>query len=326
MHTKLLGLDFVPKIAMSADNEIWQVLLSGDITDVDLETLKQWIIAGKVQKTDKVRKGTGSWVDVARTPALRAALSNVSQQQQSAPAPVIQVQDNSANVAEPAYSQQDQPYLPADQPYLPADQPYLDPNQNYNASTETKAPQPTGTVFDGQAPPQKFLQTESLPEAFRKDSNKKPKRISLEEYAARMRSQQSLGGLIGGGILAGLFSVMVWAFFALATESKSYWICLGVGYLMGDTARKYGKCVESTFGAIAGFFAIAASFVGQVVGVAIVNALQNDIPKAQVFSHLELNKALTDMMSTFGAFNIILYLGAGYVAYYFCFRTDTDMD
>ncbi|MBI4852037.1 MAG: hypothetical protein HY819_09595 [Acidobacteria bacterium] len=315
---------------MSADNEMWQVLLSGEITDVDLGTLKQWIGEGKVLKTDKVRKGGGSWVDVARTPALRALLSGVSQQQ-STPPPAIQLQDNSANVTSQSqpYLPADQPYLPPDQPYLPqtpeSDQPYLDPNKNYNAP-EPQTPPSTGTMFEGTAPPQKFLQTEALPEAFRKDTSKKPKRISIEEYASRMQSQQSLGGLIGAGFLGGGFGVIAWAFFALATQSKSYWICLGIGYLVGDMARRFGKCVEAKFGAIAGFFAIVASFIGQLLGVAIVDALQNDISKAQVFSNLDFAKAYSNMMLSFGAFNLILYLAAGYVAYYFCFRTDTEMD
>ncbi|KAF0250147.1 MAG: Uncharacterized protein FD167_448 [bacterium] len=312
---------------MSADNEMWQVLLSGDITDVDIETLKQWIVAGKVQKTDKVRKGGGSWVDVARTPALRAALSNISQQSKQS-IPAIQLQDNSAalGVESSQYAASDQQHLSQEQPYLPQDQPYLDPNKNYNVTEPQVPAQATGTVFEGQAPPQKFLQTETLPEAFRKDTTKKPKRISLEEYASRMKSQQSMVGLIGAGFLGGGLGVMFWAFFALAVESKSYLICPGVGYLVGEMARRFGKCVETTFGAIAGFFAILASFLGQLLGVAIVNALQNDISKAQVFSKLDLSKAYSDMMVTFGAFNIIMYLAAGYVAYYFCFRTDTDMD
>jgi hypothetical protein len=346
------ALVFCNKGFMSADNEMWQVLLSGDITDVDLGTLKQWIIEGKVLKTDKVRKGGGSWVDVARTPALRAALSSLSQQ--STPSPAIQLQDNSANVGtevqQPQYGQNqlypppDQPYLPPDQPYPPQtevpnpdqpylaqtqapnpDQPYLDPNVNYS-NLEAQAPKPAGTMFEGAAPPQKFLQADKLPEAFRKEASKKPKRISVEEYANRMQSQQSMGGLIAAGFLGGGIGVLAWMFFALATASKSYWICLGVGYIVGEMARRFGKCVESKFGIIAGFFAVVSSFVGQLIGVAIVDALNNNVSKAQVFSQLDFSKAYSNMMLGFGAFNILLYLGAGYIAYYFCFRTDTEMD
>lgn len=329
---------------MSADNEMWQVLLSGEIADVDLGTLKQWIVEGKVLKTDKVRKGGGSWVDVARTPALRVALSSLSQQH-SVPPPAIQVQDNSANVnsqpppyyadeqpylpQEQSYSPPEQPYVQANQPYLPQgqipeDQPYLDPNKTYG---EVQTPVPsTGTMFEGTVPPQKFLQTEQLPEAFRKDTSKKPKRISIEEYASRMRSQQSLAGLIGAGFFGGGLGIVAWAFFALATTSKAYWICLGVGYLVGEMARRFGRCVEPKFGAIAGFLAVVASFIGQLLGVAIVDAINNNVSKAQVFSNLDFAKAYANMMLAFGAFNVIMYLAAGYIAYYFCFRTDTEMD
>lgn len=378
-------------------DEMWQILLAGEITDVDLETLRQWIIEGKVQKTDKVRKGGGgSWADVARTPPFRAAFSAASQQQTATPPPVIQVESNyAAETAPPPqqYSEQpnyfdsrydantqgyspqqaystesamdasqpypleqpylpadqpylapdqqpylapDQPYLPPDQPYLPPDQPYLVPGQTYgDPGQTTENQQPTGTVFQGEAPPtstifqgeapKKFLQAEELPDMFKK-STPKSKRISMEEYASRMTSQQSMVGLLGAGILTAFIGAGIWTIFAAITSISLIWLALGVGYLVGDTCRKYGKCVQQSYGITAGIFGMAGAFLGQLLSTAVIIAHQNALAQSKALSSLNINAAFLSIKQSFGAFNIIILLAAGYIAYYFSFRTDTEMD
>lgn len=338
---------------MSTDNELWQVLLAGEITDIDLITLRQWVIEGKVQKTDKVRKnGGGSWSDAARTPALRGAFST-NLQQQVAPPPAIQVEDNTQAVSQaennlwanqyvdsthnnPGYdanapmanaiypppetlSPQPSAYTenqPVEQPsYLPAD--YVTPEP-------TPEPPSTGTIFQGEAPPQKFLQPEALPAAFREKP--KVKRVSLEDHAKKMRSQQSLVGLIGSGLGISFVCAGLWGIVALATSIKSPFVALPIGYLVGDTVRRYGKCYENTYGAIAGVFAILASFLGQLVATAVVSAQQNGFNGGQTLGHLELSAAYVTLKESFGFFNLALYLISAYISYYFCFRTDTDLD
>ncbi len=348
-------------------DEMWQVLLAGEITDVDLETLRQWIIEGKVQKADKVRKsGGGSWADAMRTPALRAAFSTASQQAAAAPPPpVIKVESNYAAESAPpvqeqygeasggyfdnydanaqqyapqeAYSTQptdNQPYLPPDQPYLPpeSDQPYLAPNQTYEAPTPE---QPAGTMFQGEAPaagtvfqgetPKKFLQTEDLPDVF-KQNTPKAKRISMEEYAKRMTSQQNMAGLLGAGLLTAFLGAGFWTIFTLITTTDFIFFALGIGYLVGDTCRKYGKCVERSYGITAGIFGMIGAFLGQVLSKAVLLANQQAIPKAKILSSLNVNAAYISVKENFGAFNLFILLAAGYVAYYFSFRTDTEMD
>ncbi len=340
---------------MSTDNELWQVLLAGEITDIDLITLRQWVIEGKVQKTDKVRKnGGGSWSDAARTPALRGAFSS-NLQQQTAPPPAIQVETNMQDVAaqtennvwsnSPQYSSNEPIGYDANAPmanaiYPPPESPqpttYNAENQPFNAEqpsylpTDYVAPVPTpeppaaGTIFQGEAPPQKFLQPEALPAAFREKP--KSKRISLEDHAKKMRSQQSLVGLIGSGLGISFVCAGLWGIVALATSIKSPFVALPIGYLVGDTVRRYGKCYENTYGAIAGIFAILASFLGQLVATAVVSAQQNGFAGGQTLGHLELSAAYVTLKEGFGFFNLALYLIAAYISYYFCFRTDTDLD
>lgn len=60
---------------MSAQPEIWRVSTVEGIFETDLATLQQWIIEGCVLPTDKVSKGTLSWIDAGRVPKLKAAFN-----------------------------------------------------------------------------------------------------------------------------------------------------------------------------------------------------------------------------------------------------------
>jgi hypothetical protein len=58
---------------MSAQAEQWRVSTIEGIFETDLETLKQWIVEGCILPTDKVCKGSLSWIEAGRAPLLRAA-------------------------------------------------------------------------------------------------------------------------------------------------------------------------------------------------------------------------------------------------------------
>jgi hypothetical protein len=60
---------------MSAQPEQWRVSTIEGVFETDLETLKQWIIEGCVLPTDKVSKGTLSWIDAGRVPKLKGAFN-----------------------------------------------------------------------------------------------------------------------------------------------------------------------------------------------------------------------------------------------------------
>jgi hypothetical protein len=51
--------------------ETWKVMVNGAVYDSDLETLKQWIMEGRVQPIDKVQKGSLPWTAARNVPALR---------------------------------------------------------------------------------------------------------------------------------------------------------------------------------------------------------------------------------------------------------------
>ncbi len=59
----------------ASEREVWQVMTPQGVFDADLQTLKQWIVEGAVQPTDKVRKGGLKWIDAGRAPMLRRVFS-----------------------------------------------------------------------------------------------------------------------------------------------------------------------------------------------------------------------------------------------------------
>lgn len=56
---------------MIAESEIWQVHTHGEVFETDLETLRHWVGEGYVTRTDKVKKGSLTWIEAGRAPALR---------------------------------------------------------------------------------------------------------------------------------------------------------------------------------------------------------------------------------------------------------------
>ena len=60
---------------MSAQPELWRVSTPEGVFEADLETLRQWIVEGAVLPTDKVTKGTQSWIEAGRVPKLKAAFA-----------------------------------------------------------------------------------------------------------------------------------------------------------------------------------------------------------------------------------------------------------
>lgn len=60
---------------MSAQGEMWRVSTIEGTFEADLDTLKQWIVEGCVLPTDKVSKGSLSWIEAGRAPMLRGAFN-----------------------------------------------------------------------------------------------------------------------------------------------------------------------------------------------------------------------------------------------------------
>ena len=60
---------------MSAQVERWRVNTIEGVFETDLDTLKQWIAEGCVLPTDRVSKGSLSWIEAGRAPMLRSAFA-----------------------------------------------------------------------------------------------------------------------------------------------------------------------------------------------------------------------------------------------------------
>ncbi|MDT7781350.1 MAG: hypothetical protein QOC99_3862 [Acidobacteriota bacterium] len=79
---------------MKTETEIWQVLTHEGVFQAELPTLKQWVVEGLVQPTDKVRKGALKWIEAGRVPGLRRVFSGEEQVavEESAPDASVQPQ------------------------------------------------------------------------------------------------------------------------------------------------------------------------------------------------------------------------------------------
>lgn len=60
---------------MSAQPDTWRVSTIEGVFEADLDTLRQWILEGCVQPTDKVTKGNLSWIEAGKVPVLRSAFA-----------------------------------------------------------------------------------------------------------------------------------------------------------------------------------------------------------------------------------------------------------
>ena len=84
---------------MSDKNEIWQVMIQGEVYETDIDCLKQWVAERRVLPTDQVRKGNLKWIQADRAPAMRHVFSGKGSSQPAHAAPAsVALQD------EPDYS------------------------------------------------------------------------------------------------------------------------------------------------------------------------------------------------------------------------------
>ena len=80
---------------MSAQPETWRVSTIEGVFEADLDTLRQWILEGCVQPTDKVTKGNLNWIEAGKAPMLRSAFAGERVQVSVPAAPAI-VEDHFA--------------------------------------------------------------------------------------------------------------------------------------------------------------------------------------------------------------------------------------
>lgn len=103
---------------MQNSQKNWQVQVQGQIFDVELETLKQWIVEGSVSLADTARQGDVCWQPVEKVPALRQSCGSENAAHNISPAsggdnPQTSGKDEERNDAQNAtgelYSRPDKP-------------------------------------------------------------------------------------------------------------------------------------------------------------------------------------------------------------------------
>lgn len=150
--------------------------------------------------------------------------------------------------------------------------------------------------------------------------------FELENYLRKVRSEQNLamgvvGGLIGMTIGAGL-----WAAITVATDYQSGLMAIGVGFLVGVGVRILGKGLETSFGIVGGFLALAGCVLGNLLTVAIVLAQEFNVSFFTVLLNLDIPTIVELMTLTFGFIDLLFYGFAVYFGYRYSFRQITQQE
>lgn len=56
---------------MSAKNDVWQVMVNGQVYETDYNGLIEWVAEGSFLLTDQVKKGSLNWIEAGKVPMLR---------------------------------------------------------------------------------------------------------------------------------------------------------------------------------------------------------------------------------------------------------------
>ncbi|MBI4850571.1 MAG: hypothetical protein HY819_01975 [Acidobacteria bacterium] len=115
-------------------NEVWQIMIEGQVYEADTNTLKEWAAEGRVLPTDKVKKGSLNWNDANRIPMLRAIFSGETPSQ-----PITSPLSPPSSPSSPS-----SPITPSNQQYYPQQDIGKNPTGNlpsvYNSSSQYNAP------------------------------------------------------------------------------------------------------------------------------------------------------------------------------------------
>ncbi len=142
----------------------------------------------------------------------------------------------------------------------------------------------------------------------------------------RLLSEQSLGGGILAGTVAGLIGAILWAIVTVVTGYQIGFMAIGIGFLVGYGVRIFGKGIDRSFGFTGGLLALLACAAGNVLAACGMVARQHEVPFFQVLSALNLEMAAEMMYAMWSPIDLLFYGIAIYEGYKISFRQVTEME
>lgn len=175
-------------------------------------------------------------------------------------------------------------------------------------STETNHHQTEIVESDPHAKPQRNTQIDKFALQAKLEAIKQEQDLALG----------ILGGLIGGGIGAILWSVITYA-----TEYQIGWMAVGVGFLVGFGIKLLGKGIDKIFGIVGGVISLFSVLFGNFLVSLGFLAKALEIGYIDVIFGFNYSMAIELMVATFSPIDVLFYAIAVYEGYRFSFRKIT---
>jgi hypothetical protein len=139
------------------------------------------------------------------------------------------------------------------------------------------------------------------------------------KYRELMLKNQKMSMAILGGIAAGIIGIIVWIG-AFLIGYKIDLFALGVGYFIGFGSRYLGKAVEPKFGYVAGAIAFLFVFIGDEILGCLLFAKSTHVSIFSILSNLTPSTGFFVLKAVLGPVDILFWLAAIGLAYYFSFK------
>lgn len=145
----------------------------------------------------------------------------------------------------------------------------------------------------------------------------------LQDFIARLRTEQRLMMGVFGGLGAALVGAAVWTVVTVLTHFQIGWMAVGVGFLVGMAIRQFGKGIDKIFGVIGASLALVGCVLGNLFSGCEFLAEDQKVSFFDVVGVLTPQLAADILAVTFHPMDLLFYGIAIYEGYKFSFRTIT---
>ncbi len=192
---------------------------------------------------------------------------------------------------------------------------------DYQFERDDSSPEPEPTVLE----PETEVSEDQGPKIVEPASNR-PRvpdpvlKLTLES----LRSEQSLAMGIFAGFIAAIAGAAAWGVVTAYTQYQIGWMAVGVGIVVGFAVRFVGKGIDTSFGVVSALLALFGCVLGNLWTMTYFIAEREGVPFLSAVSRLNPDIAVTIMVSTFNAMDLVFYGLALYFGYKYGFRQVTE--
>lgn len=141
------------------------------------------------------------------------------------------------------------------------------------------------------------------------------------EIKNHLRQHQSFGFAVLGGMLAAIFSAILWAVVSVAFQYQIGWMAIGIGLLVGFSVRFFGAGIDEKFGYLGAGIAVFACLLGNLLTQVGFYANEEALTYFEVLGYLTPASSLQVIIDSFAPLDLFFFGLAGYEGYKFSFRT-----